>query len=140
MTGKLEFGLKVTWDRDRIIEELQREHDEIHRFHQELTRKHLQSMKKGDSVFFYHTGEEKQVVGIAEVIKEAYPDKTAKEGEWFCVDLKAVAPFKTPVTLANIRKDAKLKDMVLVNNARLSVQPVTDAEWKHIAALGGVKG
>ena len=102
-------------------------------------RKHLQSMKKGDQVFFYHTGEEKQIVGVAEVIKEAYPDKTAKEGDWVCVDLKAVAPFKKPMTLADIRKDAKLKDMVLVNNARLSVQPVTDAEWKHIAALGGVK-
>ena len=102
-------------------------------------RKHLQSMKQGDRVFFYHTGEEKQIVGVAEVIKEAYPDKTAKEGDWFCVDLKAVAPFKTPVILADIRKDAKLKDMVLVNNARLSVQPVTDGEWKHICALGGVK-
>ena len=102
-------------------------------------RKHLQAMKKGERVFFYHTGEEKQVDGIAEVVREAYPDKTATEGSWVCVDLKAIAPLKTPLTLAHIKQDAKLKDMVLVNNSRLSVQPVSGAEWKHVCELGGVK-
>ena len=102
-------------------------------------RKHLQSMKKGDAVFFYHTGDGKQVVGIAHVTKEAYPDATAKEGNWVCVDLAADKPFKKPVTLEAIKKDAKLKDMVLTNNARLSVQPVTDAEWKRVCEMGGMK-
>ncbi|HWA00935.1 MAG TPA: EVE domain-containing protein [Caulobacterales bacterium] len=102
-------------------------------------RKHLQDMKKGERCFFYHTGDEKQVVGVAEVVKEAYPDPTASEGNWVVVDVKAAEPFKTPVTLAAIKTDAKLKDMVLVKNARLSVQPVTAAEWAHVCKLGGVK-
>jgi predicted RNA-binding protein with PUA-like domain len=102
-------------------------------------RRHLQDMKRGDLALFYHTGEEKQVVGVAEVIKEAYPDATAKEDGWVCVDLKAIEPLKTPVTLATIKADKKLADMVLVKNARLSVQPVTAAEWAAIRKMGGLK-
>jgi predicted RNA-binding protein with PUA-like domain len=102
-------------------------------------RTHLKNMKKGDKVFFYHTGDEKAVVGVSEVAKEAYPDPTAKEDGWVCVDLKAVEPLKTPVTLAAIKADKAFKDMVLVKAARLSVQPVTADEWKAIRKMGGLK-
>jgi predicted RNA-binding protein with PUA-like domain len=102
-------------------------------------RTHLKNMKKGDKVFFYHTGDEKAVVGVSEVVKEAYPDPTDKEGAFVSVDLKAVEPLKTPVTLAAIKADKKFADMVLVKAARLSVQPVTSAEWSAIRKLGGLK-
>jgi predicted RNA-binding protein with PUA-like domain len=101
-------------------------------------RRHLQAMKKGDRGFFYHTGDEKQVVGIVEVIRESYPDATDEAGKFVCVDVKAVEPLPRPVTLAEIRKETRLKDMVLVQQARLSVQPVTDAEWKAVCRLGGL--
>jgi len=102
-------------------------------------RTHLKNMKKGDQVFFYHTGDEKAVVGVSEVAKEAYPDPTDKESAFVAVDLKAVAPFKTPVTLGAIKADKKFADMVLVKAARLSVQPVTAAEWSAIRKMGGLK-
>ena len=102
-------------------------------------RTHLNAMKKGDKVFFYHTGGEKAVVGVSEVVKEAYPDPTDKEGAFVCVDLKAVEPLKAPVTLAAIKADKKFADMVLVKAARLSVQPVTAAEWSAIRKMGGLK-
>ena len=101
-------------------------------------RTHLKNMKKGDKVFFYHTGGEKAVVGVSEVVKEAYPDPTDKEGAFVCVDLKAVEPLKTPVTLAAIKADKKFADMVLVKAARLSVQPVTSDEWKEVCRMGGL--
>lgn len=107
------------------------------RNHQAKT--HLKNMKKGDQVFFYHSGEGKEIVGVSEVAKEAYPDATDKTGVFVCVDLKAVEPLKTPVTLAAIKADKKFADMVLVNNSRLSVQPVTADEWKAIRKLGGLK-
>jgi len=104
-------------------------------------RRHLKDMKKGDRAFFYHTGDEKQVVGIAEVRKEAHPDPTAgKDEPWTAVDLKAVEPLKTPVTLAAVKADKALKDMALVKYGRLSVQPVTAAEWKSVCKMGCVKG
>jgi predicted RNA-binding protein with PUA-like domain len=78
-------------------------------------------------------------VGIVEVSREAYPDPTAEDGEWDCVDVVAVMPVTTPVTLADIKADSSLADMVLVKNSRLSVQPVTAAEWGRICAMGGVK-
>lgn len=102
-------------------------------------RTHMKNMKKGDKVFFYHTGREKAVVGVSEVVKEAYPDPTDKEGAFVCVDLKAVEPLKTPVTLAAIKADKKFADMVLVKASRLSVQPVTAAEWSAIRKMGGLK-
>lgn len=102
-------------------------------------RKHLQAMKKGERFFFYHTGDEKQVVGIGEIIKEAYPDKTDEKGVFVAVTTGAVEPFKTPVTLATIKGDVKLKRMVLAREPRLSVQPVTAEEWKTICRMGGVK-
>ena len=102
-------------------------------------RGNLKAMKKGERAFFYHTGDEKQVVGIVEIIKEAYKDLTDEKGVFYCVDTRAVEPFKTPVTLAAVKADVKLKEMMLVRSARLSVQPVTDAEWKYVCKLGGVK-
>jgi predicted RNA-binding protein with PUA-like domain len=102
-------------------------------------RSHLRNMKKGDLALFYHTGDEKAVVGIVKVIKEAYPDHTAKEGDWSMVDVIAVEPFPKPVTLAAIKAEEKLSQMVLVKNSRLSVQPVSDAEWKLVCKLGGLK-
>jgi predicted RNA-binding protein with PUA-like domain len=98
-------------------------------------------MAKGDKAFFYHTGDEKQIVGIVEIAKTAYPDPTAeKDSPWVVVDTVAAEPLKTPVTLAQIKADKALADMILVKIGRLSVQPVTAAEWKHICKLGGVKG
>jgi predicted RNA-binding protein with PUA-like domain len=101
--------------------------------------KHMKAMKKGDLGFFYHTGEEKQIVGIVEVIAEYKPDPTDETGKFGLVDVKAVKDVPKPVTLAAVKADAKLKDMVLVREARLSVQPVTPEQWKYICKLGGVK-
>jgi len=101
--------------------------------------KHMKAMKKGDLGFFYHTGDEKQIVGIVEVIAEYKPDPTDETGKFGLVDVKAVKDVPKPVTLAQIKADPKLKTMVLVREARLSVQPVTEAEWKYICKLGGVK-
>ena len=103
-------------------------------------RGNLKEMKKGDKFFFYHTGDEKQVVGIGEVIREAFPDPTAKAGEpWIAVQTGAVEPVPKPVTLAAIKADSKLKDMALVKYSRLSVQPVKDSEWKLVCKMAGVK-
>jgi predicted RNA-binding protein with PUA-like domain len=101
--------------------------------------KHMKAMKKGDLGFFYHTGDEKQIVGIVEVIGEYRPDPTDEKGKFGLVDVKAVKDVPKPVTLAAIKADPKLKDMVLVREARLSVQPVTPEAWKYICKLGGVK-
>ena len=105
-----------------------------------IARRNLMQMKKGDRAFFYHTGDEKQAVGIVEVIREHHPDPTAKAGEpWVAVDLKAVEPLPHPVTLAAIKADAKLKNMVLVKQSRLSVQPVTAEEWTAVHRMAGLK-
>jgi len=99
----------------------------------------LMKMKNGDRALFYHSGEEKAAVGVVEIVREHYPDPTAKKGEpWVVVDAKAVEPLRKPVTLAAIKAEPKLKGMVLVNNTRLSVQPVTADEWKLICRLGGL--
>jgi len=99
----------------------------------------LMKMKKGDRALFYHSGEEKAAVGIVEITRPAYPDPTAKAGEpWVVVDVKAVEPLKKPVTISDVKAEPKLKAMVLVNNTRLSVQPVTDAEWKIVCKMGGL--
>ena len=93
-------------------------------------RQNLVKMKKGDRAFFYHSNEGKEIVGIAEIIKEAYPDPTDKTGKFVCVDIKADKPLKTPVTMAAIKADKHLAEMALVKYSRLSVQPVTADEWK----------
>ncbi|HEY5217286.1 MAG TPA: EVE domain-containing protein [Pseudolabrys sp.] len=99
----------------------------------------LMKMKQGDRAFFYHSNVGKAAVGIIEVIREAYPDPTAKPGEpWVVVDVKAVEPLPKPVTLDAVKLEPKLKAMMLVNNTRLSVQPVTEAEWKIVCRMGGL--
>src|SRR5471030_2116618 len=99
----------------------------------------LMKMKKGDRAFFYHSNVGKEIVGIAEVARAAYPDPSAKPGEpWVVVDIKAVEPMPKPVTLEIVKKEPKLKEMALLKLSRLSVQPVTDAEWKIICKMGGL--
>lgn len=101
-----------------------------------LAKIHLMSMKKGDLGFFYHSNEGKEMVGIVEVIREHYPDPTAEAGEpWVVVDVKAVKPLKKPVTLAQVKANPKLAKMSLITSARLSVQPVTKAEWDIILKM-----
>jgi predicted RNA-binding protein with PUA-like domain len=99
-------------------------------------RNHMRAMKKGDEGFFYHTGDERRVVGVVEVIKTIHPDSS--DPEWECVDVVAVKPVPKPVTLADIKANKKLSEMVLVRIGRLSVQPVTDAEWKEVGRMGGL--
>lgn len=97
----------------------------------------MREMKIGDRGFFYHSNMGKAVVGIVEVIAEAHPDSTADDPKWECVDVRAVEPLPRPVTLAEIKADPAFADMVLVKNSRLSVQPVTAAEWDAVLALAG---
>ena len=99
-------------------------------------RNNLRAMKKGDLVAFYHSVSDKQIVGIVKVAAEAYPDKTANEGDWSAVDLAPDKPLPRPISLEQIKSDAVLENMALVRNSRISVVPVTEAEWKRILALG----
>ena len=100
-------------------------------------RLHLRAMHPGDQVFVYHSGDDKSVIGIARVTKAAFPDTTADEEGWVAVELAAVAPLKEPVTLAQIKADAALKGMTFVRQSRLSVSPVTAAEFSRLKKLGG---
>ncbi len=103
------------------------------------SRNTMRAMKLGDKGFFYHSGGDKAVVGIVEIANTAHKDSTAKEGDWDCVDIRALMDLPQPVTLDAIKAERRLKDMVLVKNSRLSVQPVTAEEWKIVCELGGVK-
>ena len=98
-------------------------------------RNNLRAMKKGDLAFYYHSGDEKQVVGIAKVTREAYADPTADEGDWSAVDLQAVKPLKTAVTLAQLKADAVMKEIVLVKNSRLSVSPLTEKQAEKLLKM-----
>lgn len=102
-------------------------------------RLHLRAMKKGDEVFFYHSNEGTDIVGIAKVVKEAYQDPTTPDDRWVAVDLKAVRKLKNPVTLAKIKAEKKLTNMALVRLGRLSVQPVTDDEWNLVMKMADEK-
>jgi predicted RNA-binding protein with PUA-like domain len=102
-------------------------------------RTNLKDMKKGDQAFFYHTGNEKQIVGIAEIVREWYRDPTDEKAIFVAVDVKAVKPFPKSVTLAEVKAEPRLKDMALVKYSRLSVQPVTAQEWAFVCKMGGVK-
>jgi len=95
----------------------------------------LAAMRHGDLAFFYHSNIGKEIVGIVEVVREAYPDPTAESGPWVCVDMQAQKPLKRPVTLAEIKADPALTGMALVKYVRLSVGPVTQAEWTHILGM-----
>ena len=102
-------------------------------------RIYLRAMKRGDRVLFYHSNEGKNVVGIAKVVKAAYPDPTATEGDWSCVDLAPGETLAHPIGLDTIKLDPPLKGMVLVKNSRLSVQPVTEKQFNRILELAGTK-
>ncbi|MBX9619700.1 EVE domain-containing protein [Candidatus Raskinella chloraquaticus] len=104
-----------------------------------LAKLHLMAMKKGEQAFFYHSNEGKEVVGIVEIIREAYPDPAAEPGEpWVVVDLRAVKALATPVRLAAVKAEPRLAKMSLVTSMRLSVQPVSDDEWALVCNMGGV--
>ena len=102
-------------------------------------RNNMREMKVGDKGFFYHSVNEKRIVGVVKVAAEAHPDSTTDDERWECVDIEAVESFITPITLEDVKQHPDLQDMVLVNNSRLSVQPVTEKEWEIICKLGGVK-
>jgi len=108
-----------------------------------MARNNLKAMKKGDRAFFYHSNIGKEGVGVVEVVREAYPDPTVEadeKGDWVCVDMKAVAPLKTPVTLAVLKADPRFAEFALVRQSRLSVMAVSEEHWKLIAEMGGYKG
>ena len=100
----------------------------------------LRAMRVGDRAFFYHSNIGKEIVGTVEIVREAYPDPSDETGRFVTVDVKALKEFKTPVTLAAIKQDETLQDMALVKYMRLSVQPVTAAEWNYLCRLGGIEG
>ena len=102
-------------------------------------RNHLRAMRKGDFVLFYHSGEAKEIVGLARVAKEAYADPTAEEGDWSAVDLKPIKSLAAPVSLATLKGDGRLKEMALIRQTRLSVTPVTPAQFERVLKLGGTK-
>jgi len=101
-----------------------------------LALKHLRSVRKGDSVLIYHTGDERAILGIAEVLRDAYPDPKRKDSRLVVVDIKAVKRLQRPVTLDEIKKQASLKDFALVRLPRLSVMPVSESQWTELLALG----
>ena len=101
-------------------------------------RNNMRTMAVGDKGFFYHSRQGLEIVGILEVCATSHPDSTTDDPKWDCVDVKAVTPFPCPVTLDQIKATAELADMVLVKNSRLSVQPVTEAEWQLICTMGGI--
>ena len=101
-------------------------------------RNFMRQMAVGDRGFFYHSQKEKAVVGIVEVISEAHPDSSTDDPRWECVDIKAVQAAKTPVTLEQIKQEPALSEMALVKSARLSVQPVTEAEWRLVCEMAGL--
>lgn len=102
-------------------------------------RNNLRAMQAGDRVFFYHSGETKEIVGVAKVVKGAYADPTAKEGDWVCVDLAPVKALTKPVTLPIVKLDKQLKEMVLIKNSRLSVQPVTAGQFNRVLELAATR-
>jgi predicted RNA-binding protein with PUA-like domain len=104
-----------------------------------MARNNLKAMKKGDLAFFYHSNIGKEIVGIVQVAREAYPDPSADKGDWVCVDMRAVQPLPKPVSLATIKADPRFTDLALVKYSRLSVAPVSPEHWAQLCDLGGVK-
>ena len=101
-------------------------------------RNNMRLMKLGDLAFFYHSGNERAIVGIAEVSSEVHPDPTSDDPRWECVDVRAVKDVPQPVTLDDVKREPRLADMVLARNSRLSVQPVTREEWEIVCRMGGL--
>jgi len=124
-----------SWDQQVAKGEVGEEWDGVRNYQ---ARNFMREMKVGDRGFFYHSQKDKEIVGIVEVIAEAHPDSTTDDDRWECVDIKAVKPVKRLVTLKMIKDDPRLCDLVLVRNSRLSVQPVTDEEWRIICEMAGV--
>jgi predicted RNA-binding protein with PUA-like domain len=104
-----------------------------------MARNNLRAMKKGDLAFFYHSNIGKEIVGVVRVARTAYPDPSAEEGDWSCVDMQAVAPMPKPVSLATIKDTPALADIALVRQSRLSVMPIAPEHWKLICKMGGWK-
>lgn len=98
----------------------------------------LKAMRKGDRAFFYHSNIGKEIVGVMEIVREHYPDRTDPDGKWVMVDVKPLFPVKQPVTLAQVKAEPRLKDLLLVRHSRLSVVPVAPAEWRIICAMAGL--
>ncbi len=124
-----------SWDQQVAKGEIGEEWDGVRNYQ---ARNFMREMKLGDRGFFYHSQKEKSVVGIVEVCAEIHPDSKANDPRWECVDIRAIKPLSTPISLDQIKADPRLEDMILVRNSRLSVQPVSDAEWALICELGGV--
>ncbi len=103
-------------------------------------KNNLKAMRTGDRAFFYHSNVGKEIVGVVEVAREAYPDPTATSGDWVCVDMRAVEKLPTPVTLAAMKADPALEGLALIRQSRLSVLPVSAAHWTHICRLAGCRG
>lgn len=122
-----------SWDQQVARGESGEEWDGVRNYQ---ARNNMRAMSVGDRGFFYHSQSEKAVVGIVEVIAESHQDSTTDDDRWDCVDIKAIRALPTPVTLEMCKNDPRLADMVLVNNTRLSVQPVTELEWRIIRELG----
>jgi predicted RNA-binding protein with PUA-like domain len=99
-------------------------------------KNNLKAMRLGDRAFFYHSNIGKEIVGVVEITREAYPDATAETGDWVCVDVAPIGPMPQPVTLATVKADPKLAELALVKQSRLSVQPVSEADWTYICKLG----
>lgn len=112
--------------------------EEWHGVRNYQARNNMRAMRTGDLGFFYHSNIGKEIVGIVEVCAESHPDSTTDDPRWDCVDIRAVRPLPRPVTLEQAKADPRLSEMALVRNTRLSVQPVTEAEWKVICGLGGL--
>lgn len=121
---------------DRLVAEGRTVWDGVRNFQ---ARNNLRAMKKGDLVLYYHSGDDKSVVGIAKVVREGYPDPSAKEGDWTAVELAPVRPFKEPVTLSAMKADKKLAGLALIKHSRLSVVPVGEAHFARILELGKTK-
>ncbi|MEF2071606.1 EVE domain-containing protein [Consotaella aegiceratis] len=124
-----------SWDKQKAKGEAGQEWDGVRNYQ---ARNFMRAMKVGERGFFYHSNEGKAVVGIVEVTATAHPDSSTDDPKWECVDIKAVCAVPNPVTLDAIKAEPKLKDMVLVNNSRLSVQPVEDEEFRTICEMGGL--
>ena len=124
-----------SWDDQVAKGDLGEEWDGVRNYQ---ARNNMREMSIGDRGFFYHSQTEKAVVGIVEVVAEAHHDSTTDDERWECVHIKAIAPVPNPVTLEQVKKNEALSEMVLAKNTRLSVQPVTAAEWKIVCEMGGV--
>jgi predicted RNA-binding protein with PUA-like domain len=120
---------------DQLVKDKQTRWDGIRNY---AARLHLRAMKKGDEIFFYHSNKGTEIVGVATVAKEAYPDPTSADPAWFAIDIKPSRKLKNAVSLEMIKKEKKLAGMALVRISRLSVQPVTDEEWQTIMKMGGM--